>query len=107
METLPEWLWSIVVGVIVVGLVAALRNADRERIKEISADVSKLEGRVEQRWSEKDRQDRDWRHDTYSPAIDAINARLLPLAQQMSEMERRMERVERVLNGRLREHDER
>lgn len=82
---LPEWLWSIIIGVIVVGLVAALRNADRERL-------AKLE-----QWAvDKDKRDHDWRHDEYAPYVG-------DLALKTERLLTKMERVDRELNGRLKD----
>lgn len=86
---MPEWLWSIIVGVVVVGLVAALRNADRERM-----------ARIEQWIRDKEKQDRDWRHDEYSPKVTELNLNVCVL-------QTKMERVERFLNGALRKDSER
>lgn len=84
---MPEWLWSIVVGVIVVGLVAALRNADRDRI------IS-----LEQWTRDKDRTDRDWRHDEYQQEVSELKLKVRTL-------ETKVERIERVLNGALKGAD--
>lgn len=39
---MPEWLWSIVVGIVVMGLIAALRQRDSERLKNIEEKLDKL-----------------------------------------------------------------
>lgn len=76
---MPEWLWSILVGVVVVGLIAALRRTDLDRL-------NKLES-----WTkEKERFDYEFRHNEYSPAITRIHSDLLPLLKQVSGIDQRV-----------------
>lgn len=89
---MPEWLWSIVVGVIVVGLLVSVRQADRDRLKELE-DWRKA----------KEDFDYKFRHNEYAPKIAGINEKLLPLIADVEGLAERMKRAERALNGKLHE----
>lgn len=80
---MPEWLWSIVIGVVVIGLVVALRKTDLDRI-------SKLE-----QWTkDKEKFDYEFRHNEYAPAITHINSDLLPLMKQVEILEGEQKKAE-------------
>ena len=86
---MPEFVWEILVGVVLVGLVAYIwldhDKRDRERIKALWDQVG-----------------RDSRSGMRKDVHDVGNLRI-----RASELERRVARIERYLNGGLKEQDER
>lgn len=92
-----DWLWPVIVGAIVtilIGLIAAVRSADRERI-------SKLE-----QWTkDKEKFDHTFRHDEYAKAIANINTKLWPLGTHVDTLEKRVERIEAKMNGYLKRNE--
>lgn len=90
----PEWLWSIIVGVVVVGLIAALRSADRDRLDNLrTADLERI-AKLEEWTKNKERFDHEWRHDEYAPEASRVSL-------DVERLKTKMDRVERVLNGHL------
>lgn len=90
---MPEWLWAIVIGGVVAGLIAALRVADQARVMD---RIAKLE-----QWTkDKETFDYAFRHHDYSPTIGKINAQLYPLSVQIAQLEARVTRLDhKVFNG--------
>lgn len=113
---MPEWLMAIVIGSVVLGLIGLVWRAQEQRINDLET------------WKrDKEKFDYDFRHDQYAPAISAINNQLLPLVGRVddlrhyndhtlqkilsdvygtistsdAELERRIERIENFLNGKL------
>lgn len=86
---MPEWLWAILIGSVVLGLIGLIWRAQERRIE-------KLEEWIE----EKEKFDYKFRHDEFAPAIAGINRTLLPLVPKTDEHERRLNRLDsKVFNG--------
>lgn len=77
---MPEWLWSIVIGVVVIGLIAVIYHANQERF-----------AKIEQWQKDKQIADHDFRHDEYNQAITRINSELWPLLKQVELLEKKHE----------------
>lgn len=76
---MPPWLITLIVGaiqVIIVGLVVALRAADKERMV-----------RLEQWTHDKEKFDYEFRHDEYDRAIADINKVIWPTATKVEQLE--------------------
>lgn len=85
---MPDWLYAILVGVVVVGLVAVVwrmhENHDRERNDAI--------------WDQMGRSSEEGMRKVVHDSANRLSE-IVPVSR---ELERRVERIERVLNGRLR-----
>lgn len=89
---MPEWLWALVIGAVVLGLVATVwrahENHDRERIESIWDQIG-----------------RDSKSGMREIVHESAN-RLSEVVPTSREHERRIARIERYLNGHLKQHDE-
>lgn len=90
---MPQWLEAILVGVVIVGLMSVVwrmhENHDVERNKNI--------------WDQIGRSSEEGMRKIVHESANRL-AEVVPVSR---DLERRVERIERFLNGRLREHDER
>jgi hypothetical protein len=92
-------LLATLVGVIFSGLRERIKDLEardnqavlQSRLDAIAAELSKLEGRFEQRSKDRDKFDYEWRHGEYSNAISAINLMLYPLETKMEIAEKNIE----------------
>lgn len=89
---MPEWLWSIVVGIVVMGLVAALRASDQRRLDEKISAILDQVGRDSQSGMRK------VIHDTANSVSSGMLA--IKLIELMDE---RVKRLERIVNHRGRD----
>jgi hypothetical protein len=90
---MPEWLWALVIGAVVLGLVATVwrmhENHDRERNNAV--------------WDQLGRSSEEGMRKIVHDSANRLSE-VVPVSR---ELERRVDRIERVLNGRLRSVDER
>jgi hypothetical protein len=78
----PEWLWSITVGLVVLGLIGLVWRAQEKRIKDLED------------WRrDKEKVDYEFRHDELAPVIAGINRDLLPLVKQVEVCEKRVDEL--------------
>jgi hypothetical protein len=92
-------LLATLVGVIFSGLRERIKDLEARdnsavllaRIDALTASLSNLDGRFEQRSKDRDKFDYEWRHGEYSNAISAINLMLYPLGAKMEIAEKNIE----------------
>lgn len=103
---MPEWLWSIVVGVIVVGLVIAIRRNDYDRLKslehwrdECSKEAAELAIASRLKRAEEDIAN------TRKRAHDAWNKAASVEGESLREIIRLGDRLFNAISGRRREDD--
>lgn len=103
---IPEWLWSIIVGVVVVGLVAALRSSDTRRLADLEKRVSDSAPdvlREKVRRLEQDYQTMHlWKNSVLPMEMRQgySNAHSV-MGRIERELKHRIERIEKFLNGHL------
>jgi hypothetical protein len=92
-------LLATLVGVIFSGLRERIKDLEAAnntavlltRIDALTASLSNLDGRFEQRSKDRDKFDYEWRHGEYSNAISAINLMLYPLETKVEIAEKNIE----------------
>lgn len=90
---MPEWAWAIVIGVVVIGLVGVIWRSHESHDRE----------RNEVLW---DQIGRDSEHGMRKIVHESAN-RLSEVVPTSRDHERRLERIERHLNGALKREDHR
>lgn len=91
---MPEWLWALAIGGVLLGLIGVIWRGLERRLD-----------KHEQWQADKERFDYNFRHNEYAPKIAGINEKLWPLASDVEAIDGRVKRIERTLNGRLHESD--
>lgn len=103
---MPEWGWILVTGTVVIGLVGVVWRMLQQHIASLEATIADLRSALDKsesawrQWTrDKERFDRDFRHDEYHTAITNINAKLWPLDTRVDDLIKRIDRIESKMNG--------
>lgn len=89
---MPEWLWALVVGGIVIGLVAYIWRAHEDRDRERNHDL----------WQQIGRSSKEGMREVVHRSAN----RLSEVSLTSRDHERRIQRIERFLNGKLKHHED-
>lgn len=89
---MPEWLWALVVGVIVMGLVAYIWRVHEDRDRERYDDL----------WRQIGRTSKEGMREIVHKSANALSQ----VSLTSRDHERRIKRIENYLNGKLNRHED-